>query len=121
MSLSVPSLPLDESPALGEPSSPIFLARDQLLPPVAHFSWCGGAFLAYQMLEAAGASPPIPTPHLNCCLINYLLQPPKWRQTRCNHSQASPRPSKGAHPSRQRLQRGEGGINDRVSLFLCSA
>lgn len=47
----------DESLEQGQPSSPSFLAQDQLLPPMTHFLWHQGTFLTHQTMEAAAASP----------------------------------------------------------------
>lgn len=46
----------DEPLKQGEPSSPSFLAQDQLLPPMTHFLWHQGTFLTHQTMEAAAAS-----------------------------------------------------------------
>lgn len=47
-----------ESLVLAEPSSPSFLAQNQLLPPVAHFPWRRGASPPSDDGSGSSFSPP---------------------------------------------------------------
>lgn len=47
-----------ESLVLAEPSSPSFLAQNQLLPPVAHFPWHHGASPPSDDGSSSSFSPP---------------------------------------------------------------
>lgn len=67
------SLQPDKSPVLGEPPIPIFLARDQLLPPVAHFLATSGSLHCPSDAGNGGKqllSLPPPSSFPNCCLTN---------------------------------------------------